>query len=232
MKQTALRPKPMPGREPATGERPANGPRPHAARRRGKRLTTLLLGLLCAAVLVLTGVGLGTVGATVIGMSSLAEMQRQAGAGAPPGAPGHTPPGARSKGGKPTGGAASGGSSSGGSASGERPADRTATATVPSGPRPQTLRSAGPRLVLGVEAADAPAAGGALLVGVHVPGPGHAAGLLRRDVVVAFDGTRVRTAADLVRAVAAARPGRNVTLTVRHPTGARRTLTVTPGFTT
>ncbi|WP_172384953.1 PDZ domain-containing protein [Streptomyces sp. MNP-20] len=227
MKQTALRPKPMPGREPARGERPANGPRPHAARRRGKRLTTLLLGLLCATVLVLTGVGLGTVGATVIGMSSLAEMRRQAGAGAPPGAPGHTPPDARSKGGKPESGAASEGP-----ASGERPADRTATATVPSGPRPQTLRSPGPRLVLGVEAADAPAAGGALLVGVHVPGPGHAAGLMRRDVVVAFDGTRVRTAADLVRAVAAARPGRNVTLTVRHPTGARRTLTVTPGFTT
>ncbi|MEW2530094.1 PDZ domain-containing protein [Streptomyces sp. NPDC047071] len=227
MKQTALRPKPMPGREPAGGERPAKGPRPHAARRRGKRLTTLLLGLLCATVLVLTGVGLGTVGATVIGMSSLAEMQRQAGAGAPPGAPGHTPPGARSTGGKPAGGTASGGS-----ASGERPTDRTATATAPSGPRPQTLRAPGPRLVLGVEAADAPAAGGALLVGVHVPGPGHAAGLLRRDVVVAFDGTRVRTAADLVRAVAAARPGRNVSLTVRHPTGARETLTVTPGLTT
>ncbi|QDQ14336.1 PDZ domain-containing protein [Streptomyces spectabilis] len=217
MKQTALRPKPMPGREPGSGAPPAKGHRPHAARRRGKRLTTLLLGLLCATVLVLTGVGLGTVGATVIGMSSLAEMRRQAGAGTPPGVPGQTPPGAR-----PTGKAAPG----------ERSTGRTAAATTPSGPEPRALRAPGPRLVLGVEAADAPALGGALLVGVHVPGPGHAAGLLRRDVIVAFGSTRVRTAADLVRAVASARPGRNVTLTVRHPTGARRTLTVTPGFTT
>ncbi|WP_030683659.1 PDZ domain-containing protein [Streptomyces sp. NRRL B-1347] len=222
MKQTALRPKPMPGREPGSGDTPAKGPRPHAARRRGKRLTTLLLGLLCATVLVLTGVGLGTVGATVIGMSSLAEMRRQAGAGASPGAPGQAPPGARSTGEKPAGKAAGG----------RQPTDRTASATAPTGPKPQALRAPGPRLVLGVEVADAPALGGALLVGVHVPGPGHAAGLLRRDVVVAFDGTRVRTAADLVRAVATARPGRNVTLTVRHPTGARRTLTITPGFTT
>ncbi|MEV0438373.1 PDZ domain-containing protein [Streptomyces spectabilis] len=217
MKQTALRPKPMPGQEPGSGAPPTKGHRPHAARRRGKRLTTLLLGLLCATVLVLTGVGLGTVGATVIGMSSLAEMRRQADAGASPGAPGQTPPGARL---------------TGKAAPGERPTGRTAAATTPSGPKPQALRAPGPRLVLGVEAADAPARGGALLVGVHVPGPGHAAGLLRRDVVVAFGSTRVRTAADLVRAVAAARPGRNVTLTVRHPTGARRTLTVTPGFTT
>ncbi|MDR6979997.1 S1-C subfamily serine protease [Streptomyces sp. 3330] len=84
MEQTALRPKPLPGSESAGGAGPG-GParRPHAARRRGRRLATLLFGLSAGAVLVLTGVGLGTVGATVIGMSRLAELQRQAGPGGP-----------------------------------------------------------------------------------------------------------------------------------------------------
>src|SRR4051812_43008130 len=78
MEQTALRPKPMPGQE-SGGDIPAGPARhPHAARRRGRRLTTLLLGCFTAAVLVLSGVGLGAVGATVIGMSRLAEAQRLA----------------------------------------------------------------------------------------------------------------------------------------------------------
>ncbi len=80
MEQTALRPKPMPGQEPGGGRttsRPAR--RPHAARRRGRRLTTLLFGLFVAAVLVLAGVGLGTMSATVIGMSKLADLQRDTG---------------------------------------------------------------------------------------------------------------------------------------------------------
>ncbi|MFF1440385.1 PDZ domain-containing protein [Streptomyces sp. NPDC058295] len=90
MEQTALRPKPMPGSEPGGGTRPGGGTgpggqgrRPHAARRRGRRLTTVLFGLFAGTVLVLSGVGLGTVGATVIGMSRLAELQRQTGPGAP-----------------------------------------------------------------------------------------------------------------------------------------------------
>ncbi|CAM5510779.1 PDZ domain-containing protein [Streptomyces aurantiogriseus] len=84
MKQTALRPKPMPGQEPGGGTRPGRpGRRPHAARRRGRRLTTLLFGLFVGLVLVLSGIGLGTVGATVIGMSKLAELQRQTGRGVP-----------------------------------------------------------------------------------------------------------------------------------------------------
>ncbi|MFD5264624.1 PDZ domain-containing protein [Streptomyces sp. NPDC058335] len=84
MEQTALRPKPMPGQEPGGGPPSDGRPRhPHAARRRGRRLTTLLFGALVGTVLVLSGVGLGTVGATVIGASRLAELQRQAGGAAP-----------------------------------------------------------------------------------------------------------------------------------------------------
>ncbi|MFI7294051.1 PDZ domain-containing protein [Streptomyces sp. NPDC050121] len=88
MEQTALRPKPMPGQEPGGGAgQDDRGRRPHAARRRGRRLTTLLLGLSAGTVLVLSGIGLGTVGATVIGMSRLAELQGQGmpGAGTAPG---------------------------------------------------------------------------------------------------------------------------------------------------
>src|SRR4051812_46630392 len=78
MEQTALRPKPLPGREPGGG-RSTPARRPHAARRRGRRLRALLFALFAGTVLVLSGVGLGTVGAPVIGMSGLAELQRQAG---------------------------------------------------------------------------------------------------------------------------------------------------------
>ncbi|MCX5172168.1 PDZ domain-containing protein [Streptomyces antibioticus] len=85
MEQTALRPKPLPGQEPGDDPDPgARTPRPHAARRRHRRLATLLTGLLVGTVLVLTGVGLGTVGATVIGMSRLAELQRASVSTAPP----------------------------------------------------------------------------------------------------------------------------------------------------
>ncbi|MFF3942219.1 PDZ domain-containing protein [Streptomyces phaeofaciens] len=103
MEQTALRPKPMPGQEPGGGTEPdGRGRRPHAARHRHRRLTSLLTGLLVGTVLVLTGVGLGTAGATVIGLSKLAELQRATatgGAGTPgtrpsarPGTPAPAPP--------------------------------------------------------------------------------------------------------------------------------------------
>jgi hypothetical protein len=79
MEQTALRPKPMPGQEPGGGRKSGTVRRPHAARRRGRRLMTPLFSLFVGTVLVLSGVGLGTVGATVIGMSKLADLQEQAG---------------------------------------------------------------------------------------------------------------------------------------------------------
>ncbi|MFG3154736.1 PDZ domain-containing protein [Streptomyces sp. NPDC048219] len=194
MEQTALRPKPMPGREPGTGGTPVPVRRPHAARGRRRRLTTLLCGLLAATVLLLAGVGLGTVGATVIGMSRLAELQRQAGAPGP-----GTPPGSR---GAPA-----------------RPTATTGPSAAPAG------------ATLGVEAVDHEKPG-ALVVGVHVPGPGYTAGLVRGDVLLALGTTRIDSAADLARAVARARPGREVELTVRHESGGYQQLTAVPGVVT
>ncbi|GAQ53731.1 PDZ domain-containing protein [Streptomyces acidiscabies] len=192
MEQTALRPKPMPGREPGGGERGGTVRRPHAARRRGRRITTLLLGFFAATVLVLAGVGLGTVGATVIGMSKLAEMQKlatraHAGTKAAPGT--HVP--------------------------------------VPVAPSPAP--SAPPaRAALGVEVVDAQKAGAAI-VAVHVPGPGYTAGLVRGDVLLTFGTTRIDSAADLVRAVGKAEPGKEVKLTVLHRGGGYQQLAVVPG---
>lgn len=190
MEQTALRPKPMPGQEPGGGTKPGPTRRPHAARRRGRRLMTLLFGLFVGTVLVLSGVGLGTVGATVIGMSKLAEMQRQAG-----GQPAPT----------------------------SRPTGRPASSASPS---PSLTPAAA---TLGVEAVDAEKAG-ALIVGVHIPGPGYTAGLIRGDVLLTFGGTRVDSAADLARAVARAHPGDEVTVTVRHNSGGFQQFTVVPGY--
>jgi len=188
MEQTALRPKPMPGQESGGGTKPATGRRPHAARRRGRRLMTLLSGLFVGTVLVLSGVGLGTVGATVIGMSRLAEMQRQAA---------HQPA-------------------------------RTAHPPGPSSTSP-TPSPTSAAATLGVEAVDAEKAG-ALIVGVHLPGPGHTAGLVRGDVLLTFGGARIDSAADLARAVARAHPGKEVTVTVRHHSGGFQQFTVIPGF--
>ncbi|MFG2680871.1 PDZ domain-containing protein [Streptomyces sp. NPDC048392] len=201
MEQTALRPKPMPGREPGPGTAPDTARRPHTGRRRRRRLTTVLLGVLAAAVLLLAGVGLGTVGATMIGMSQLAELQRRAGASA--GGPG------------------------GSGAAEAQPGTRAAPAH-PSAPPPSP---APPGATLGVEAVD-DGKPGALVVGVHVPGPGYAAGLVRGDVLLAFGTTRVDSAADLARAVSRARPGKQVKLTVRHDSGGYQQLTAVPGVVT
>ncbi|MFB7600639.1 PDZ domain-containing protein, partial [Streptomyces sp. NPDC056160] len=84
---------------------------------------------------------------------------------------------------------------------------------------------------LGVEAVDDDGPG-ARVVGVHVPGPGYAAGLVRGDVLLVFGRTRIDSAADLARAVAGARPGHEVTLTVRHRSGGYQQLDVTPGVVT
>ncbi|NNN35606.1 hypothetical protein HLK59_35640, partial [Streptomyces sp. S3(2020)] len=61
MEQTALRPKPMPGQEPGGGSRTRAARHPHAAPRRARKLRTVLLALFVGTVLVLSGVGLGTV---------------------------------------------------------------------------------------------------------------------------------------------------------------------------
>ncbi|MEU8864799.1 PDZ domain-containing protein [Streptomyces umbrinus] len=226
MEQTALRPKPMPGREPGqeSGQEPGGGRppgtvrRPHAARRRGRRLMTLLFSLFVGAVLVLSGIGLGTVGATVIGMSKLADLQREAGqAGGAPGKGAAEGPGQGSAQGP---GGSKSAPGAGSSASPENPSRD---------PRSDTAEE---RQTLGVEAVDAPNGPGALLVGVHVPGPGHTAGLVRGDVLLTFGRTRVDSAADLARAVAAARPGTAVTLTLRHTSGGYQQLSVTPGVVT
>ncbi|MFB7089234.1 PDZ domain-containing protein [Streptomyces sp. NPDC056296] len=198
MEQTALRPKPMPGQETGAGtvSDPDGVRRPHAGRRRRRRLTTLLLGVFAATVLLLAGVGLGTMGATVIGMSKLAELQRQAGA------PG---PGA-------------------GTQTGSRAAPAQPSAGPPASSAPVVA-------TLGVEAVDDEKPG-ALVVGVHVPGPGYAAGLVRGDVLLAFGRTRVDSAADLADAVARARPGKEVKVTVRHESGGYQQLTAVPGVVT
>ncbi|MFD7941106.1 PDZ domain-containing protein [Streptomyces sp. NPDC059755] len=205
MEQTALRPKPMPGSEPGGGAGPGGqGRRPHAARRRGRRLTTLLFGLFAGTVLVLSGVGLGTVGATVIGMSRLAELQKQTG----PGAPGA--PGAASASGRPSPATPGGSSGSSGAA---------------------TASSRPPDATLGLEAVDAERTG-AEIVAVHIPGPGYTAGLVRGDVLLKFGRTRIGSATDLARAVDEARPGKEIVLTVRHHGGGYGRLTVMPGVVT
>jgi membrane-associated protease RseP (regulator of RpoE activity) len=223
MEQTALRPKPMPGQEPAGGTTSRPARRPHAARRRGRRLTTLLFGLFIGAVLVLAGVGLGTLGATVIGMSKLAELQRQAGEAWRKGHPGEAR-GAR--GGEPADSGARGGSrSESGSASGAGPSKS------PPGSGGQASSPSAMTATLGVEAVDADKAG-ALLVGVHVPGPGYSAGLVRGDVLLAFGGKRIDSASDLAGVVARARPGTEITLTVLHRSGGYQQLVAVPGVVT
>ncbi|MDX3518387.1 PDZ domain-containing protein [Streptomyces scabiei] len=205
MEQTALRPKPMPGRE-SGDERPqGTARRPHAAPRRARqRLITLLSALVTCVILVLSGVGLGTMGATVIGMSRLAQAREPA--------PGDA----------------------------ARPGDgRSAPAAPKSAPGPgsslSTVPVAAVRPTLGVDVVDAPGdtrGKGALVAGVQVPGAGYRAGLVRGDVVLALGGTRTATAADLARAVAAARPGTALRLAVRHANGARQYLVAVPGVAT
>ncbi|WP_428951619.1 PDZ domain-containing protein [Streptomyces sp. cg35] len=195
MEQTALRPKSMPGspgRDPA-GPGPESRParRPHAARPRGRRLVGMLAGVLCALVLVLAGVGLGTVGATVIGMSRLAEMQRQAAAAGP-----------------------------------AKPSAPPARSAAPI-PAPAAVRGS-----LGVEVVDAPKGPGALVVAVHVPGPGYTAGLVRGDVLLSLGAAHIGSASDLAAVVADTRPGHQLVMTVRHDSGAQQKLAVTPGVVT
>lgn len=212
MEHTALRPKPLPGQESGGCAGPGDRvPRPHAARRRGGRLTTLLLGLFAGTILVLSGVGLGAVGTTVIGTSRLAELQRQAGLG--------TRAGQATQSGQV--GRVGQGAGSG-----------RAAPSAPSAPSPASGAGKGPtRASLGLEAVDARKTG-ARIVAVHVPGPGFTAGLVRGDILLRFDGVRIDSATDLARAVDATRPGRAVHLTACHRSAACRQLTVIPGVVT
>ncbi|MFC9684896.1 PDZ domain-containing protein [Streptomyces sp. NPDC056948] len=186
MEQTALRPKPMPGQEPdaavpATQAGPAR-PRPRVARRRGRRVVNALFAAFLGAVLVLSGIGLATVGVTAAVPGAVLD-----------------PRGWR----KPS----------------------------PPGPSPSAAVSVPAAVTLGVQVMDA-GKPGALVVGIHVPGPGHAAGVERGDLLLVFGTTRVDTAADLARAVARARPGSEVRLTVRHRSGGYEQLTVVPAVVT
>ncbi|GGV72401.1 PDZ domain-containing protein [Streptomyces griseoloalbus] len=190
MGQTALRPRPMPGdrRGPEAGDGPGSGrPGQDGGRGRGRRLVSAVSGVLIGAFLVLSGAGLGAMGATVIGAASLAEPKRPTG----------TPPAA---------------------------SPRSAPAASSEPAAPVVAR-------LGVEVAD-DGRPGARVVGVHIPGPGFSAGLTRGDVLLAFGSTRVDSAADLARAVARARPGEEVTLTVRRRSGGYQQLTAVPGIVT
>ncbi|WWQ67304.1 PDZ domain-containing protein [Streptomyces sp. Q6] len=83
-----------------------------------------------------------------------------------------------------------------------------------------------------MEVVDAPKGPGALVVAVHVPGPGYTAGLVRGDVLLSLGTARIGSASDLAAVVRDAHPGRQLTLTVRHDSGARQELTVTPGVVT
>ena len=69
---------------------------------------------------------------------------------------------------------------------------------------------------------------GAVVTGVRADGPADAAGVESGDVIVAFDGERVRGARQLARLVQETPAGRTVPLRVRRD-GAPVALTVTPG---
>ncbi|MET7315148.1 MULTISPECIES: PDZ domain-containing protein [Streptomyces] len=186
MERTALRPRPLPGRNPAADrtDEPDPGQSPPAARPR--RLTSALCGLCAGLVVLVAGAGVGAAGAAVVGLSRLPAQQHRA--DGPPSTP---------------------------AASGPTPA----TAPAP---------ASDVRPALGVEAVDDDAGPGARIVAVHVPGPGARAGLTAGDVLLALDGARIDSAAALARAVARVRPGDRVVLTVRHPGGGLRRLTVVP----
>ncbi|GGS44704.1 PDZ domain-containing protein [Streptomyces griseoviridis] len=195
MEQTALRPKPMPGRHPG-GDGGAGAARsPRAARRGGRRLLKALTGLSAGTVLLLAGAGLGTLSPALAGLS------RPVAAYLPGGAPAAAAPRGDTA---DTGGSRTAAPSTGG---------------VPATAGPATL---------GVSVVD-DAGPGALVVAVHDPGPGHDAGLVSGDVLLVFGTTRVDSAADLARAVARARPGTEVRLTVRRAGGGYRQLPVVPG---
>ncbi|MER6677987.1 PDZ domain-containing protein [Streptomyces sp. NPDC000983] len=210
MEQTALRPKPMPGQEPgrASGQEPDRASGQESAGTRPARRPHAAprprrrLTTFLLALSAGTVLVLSGVGLGAVGTAAVG----MSGLVEPPRA--DPPPAAAA----PQVLAAS---------AGPRPTPSTT-------PRPAR---AGAAASLGVEAVDAEGRG-ALLVGVHVPGPAHTAGLVRGDVLLGFGATRVDGAADLARAVAQARPGTEVALTVRHENGTQQRLTAVPGYVT
>jgi S1-C subfamily serine protease len=166
--------------------------------------------MLVAVVLLLAGVGIGTVGTGVIALSRMAQMQQaQQQRPAPSGQPAGQPAG------QPSG----------------RPAARpSGRPSVPSTAAPGPTRVAvGGRL--GIEVVDAPTGPGALVVAVHEPGPGYTAGLVRGDVLLHLGTAAIGSASDLAAVVTDAQPGRELSLKVRHRNGREQELTVVPGVT-
>ncbi|WP_324786777.1 PDZ domain-containing protein [Streptomyces sp. H51] len=211
MEQTALRPKPLPGRPPGDGSAAVPPParRPHATRRRLRRLRAVLSGLIAGTVLLLSGVGLGILGATAIGPAGLDGIAR-AGRHAAPAAPSPARPAPPAP-----------------SAPGAAPVAAPATLGVEAVDALDAVTRTDAIDGRGDERKT-----GALVVAVHVPGPAASAGLVTGDVLLALGRNPVGSAADLAAAVARTRPGSRVTLTVRHRNGARQELTVVPGVVT
>ncbi|MFJ9175561.1 PDZ domain-containing protein [Streptomyces sp. NPDC102360] len=125
----------------------------------------------------------------------------------------------------------------------QAPPEARPAAPPPSSPAPTPRPSTAPtppasplsRGGLGVEVVDAPKTSGALVVAVHIPGPGYTGGLVRGDVLVGLGARRVGSALGLaahVADVADARPGRPVVVMVRHANGELQKLVVTPGVVT
>src|SRR5262249_7541179 len=61
-------------------------------------------------------------------------------------------------------------------------------------------------------AAGIPNVTGAMVTGVEVGGPAHAAGLIRQDIVVGLDGVPITGVDDLIRMLVGERIGRTLTL--------------------
>ncbi|MGD6742545.1 PDZ domain-containing protein [Streptomyces sp. BH106] len=217
MEQTALRPKAMPGsggrsstttskQEPSSGPLTRSGPAPKPGRpHAARRRGRRLCSVLCGLLCAVVLV-LAGIGLGTVGATVIGMSKlAELKRQAPPAASPATPPPSS-------------------------PAATPGPTTAPAPPTPPL-----PRGGLGVEVVDAPKASGALVVAVHIPGPGYTGGLVRGDVLVGLGDRRVGSALDLaahVADVADTRPGRQVVVTVRHANGELQKLAVTPGLVT
>ncbi|MGV9338724.1 PDZ domain-containing protein [Streptomyces sp. NPDC003688] len=202
MEQSVLRARPMPGRWRSESERPEPVERAPAGRRSAERRRGRRLRSVVFSLSVGGVLVLSGVGLGAVGTSALGL-----------GTVGTSALGLGVQSGKP---------------------HHAGSPTAAPAPAPKASGTADTRsgATLGLEAVDDGRGTGALVTAVHVPGPGYTAGLVRGDVLVRFGTTPVATAADLARAVARARPGAEVTVTVRHHDGAEQRLTAVPGVVT